>query len=84
MIEQHELYPKGSQDYSNIIYDGLWFGPLRTYLEGFGRISQGCKWGSSYSHFCRKSLITGRRSRSLYDECPYILMAILLTEMSLV
>ena len=26
---------KVSQDYSNIIYDGLWFGPLRSYLEGF-------------------------------------------------
>ena len=61
---------KVSRDYSNIIYDGLWFGPLRSYLEGFLYESQKVVNGDVRIRISAgRALITGRRSKdSLYDE----------------
>jgi len=59
-----------SQDYANIIYDGLWFGPLRECLEGFIMKSQVSVTGEVRLRVSAGlAQITGRRSPfSLYDE----------------
>ena len=59
-----------ARDFANLVYDGLWFGPLREALQAFVTKTQEFVTGSvrvriSAGH----CLVTGRRSRySLYDE----------------
>ena len=59
-----------SQDYANIIYEGLWFGPLRSYLDGFLREANAIVTGDVRIRISAgRALVTGRRSPfSLYDE----------------
>ncbi|MBM74209.1 MAG: argininosuccinate synthase [Proteobacteria bacterium] len=59
-----------AQDYSNIIYEGLWFGPLRTYLDGFLNEANAIVTGDVRLRISAgRALVTGRRSPfSLYDE----------------
>lgn len=61
---------KLSQDYANIIYNGLWFGPLRQCLDGFFMESQRNLTGDVRIRISAGlARITGRRSpHSLYDE----------------
>ncbi len=64
-------YKRGvSQDYANIIYDGTWFGPLRSCLDGFIAASQAPVCGEVRLRVSAGlARITGRRSPySLYDE----------------
>lgn len=59
-----------SQDYANIIYDGVWFGPLRDCLQAFIDHSQRPVTGEVRVRVSAGlARITGRRSPfSLYDE----------------
>ena len=59
-----------SQDFSNIIYDGTWFGPLRDCLQAFVDHSQQTVSGEVRIRLSAGlARITGRRSPfSLYDE----------------
>jgi argininosuccinate synthase len=59
-----------AQDYANIIYNGLWFGPLRRCLDGFLLESQRHLDGDVRIRISAGlARITGRRSaNSLYDE----------------
>ncbi|MGC6509221.1 MAG: argininosuccinate synthase [Myxococcota bacterium] len=61
---------KLAQDYANIIYNGLWFGPLRQCLDGFFAESQKNLTGEVRIRISAGlARITGRRSPySLYDE----------------
>jgi argininosuccinate synthase len=61
---------KLSQDYANIIYDGVWFGPLRDCLQAFLDKSQEVITGEVRIRVSAGlARITGRRSPySLYDE----------------
>ena len=61
---------KLSQDYANIIYDGVWFGPLRDCLQAFLDHSQQVITGEVRIRISAGlARITGRRSPySLYDE----------------
>jgi len=61
---------KISQDYANLIYDGLWFGPLRECMDGFIGASQSVVTGEVRIRVSAGlARITGRRSPfSLYDE----------------
>lgn len=61
---------KLSQDYANIIYDGVWFGPLRDCLQAFIDHSQRPVTGEVRIRVSAGlARITGRRSPfSLYDE----------------
>ena len=61
---------KISQDYANIIYDGVWFGPLRDCLQAFIDHSQRPVTGEVRLRVSAGlARITGRRSPfSLYDE----------------
>jgi argininosuccinate synthase len=58
-----------SQDYANIIYDGVWFGPLRECLQAFIEESQRTVTGEIRIRVSAGlARITGRRSPfSLYD-----------------
>ncbi len=58
-----------SQDFANIIYDGLWFGPLRECLQAFLQESQRTITGEVRIRISAGlARITGRRSPySLYD-----------------
>lgn len=60
---------KLSQDYANIIYEGLWFGPLRHCLDGFIERTQETVTGEVRIRLSAGlARITGRRSDfSLYD-----------------
>ena len=60
---------KISQDYANLIYDGLWFGPLRECLQAFIEESQRTVTGEVRIRLSAGlARITGRRSPfSLYD-----------------
>ena len=59
-----------SQDYSNLIYNGLWFGPLRHCFDAFLQESQKVVAGEVRIRISAGlARITGRRSpNSLYDE----------------
>ncbi|MHB2017938.1 MAG: argininosuccinate synthase [Candidatus Xenobia bacterium] len=59
-----------SQDFANIIYDGLWYGPLRECLFAFVKQSQQNLTGEVRIRVSAGlARITGRRSpNSLYDE----------------
>ena len=59
-----------AQDYSNIIYDGLWFGPLRMCLDAFLVEAQKNVTGEVRIRISAGlARVTGRRSSySLYDE----------------
>lgn len=59
-----------AQDYANIIYNGLWFGPLRRCIDGFLLESQRHLDGDVRIRISAGlARITGRRSvNSLYDE----------------
>jgi len=61
---------KVSQDYANLIYDGLWFTPLREALQAFVEESQRTMSGEVRIRVSAGlARITGRRSPySLYDE----------------
>ncbi|MEL6341987.1 MAG: argininosuccinate synthase [Myxococcota bacterium] len=61
---------KISQDYANLIYDGAWFGPLRTCMDGFINASQKYVTGEVRIRISAGlARITGRRSPySLYDD----------------
>ena len=61
---------KMSQDYANIIYDGLWFGPLRSAMDAFLLQSQEVVTGEVRLRVSAGlALVTGRRSPySLYDK----------------
>lgn len=61
---------KISQDFANIIYDGLWFGPLRECMQAFITESQRTVTGDVRIRVSAGlARITGRRSPfSLYDE----------------
>jgi argininosuccinate synthase len=61
---------KVSQDFANIIYDGLWFGPLREALQAFIDKTQERLTGDVRIRISAGlALITGRRSPySMYDE----------------
>ena len=61
---------KVSQDFANLIYDGLWFGPLREALQAFIDKTQERVTGDVRIRISGGSaLITGRRSPySMYDE----------------
>jgi argininosuccinate synthase len=61
---------KISQEYANLIYDGLWFGPLRSCLDGFISRAQGVVTGEVRIRISAGlARITGRRSPySLYDD----------------
>ncbi|MCB9765719.1 MAG: argininosuccinate synthase [Alphaproteobacteria bacterium] len=61
---------KVSQDFANLIYDGLWFSPLREALQAFVEESQRTVTGEVRIRVSAGSArITGRRSPfSLYDE----------------
>ncbi len=61
---------KVSQDFANLIYDGLWFGPLREALQAFIDKTQERVTGDVRIRVSGGSaLITGRRSPySMYDE----------------
>ena len=58
-----------SQDYANLIYEGLWFGPLRHALDGFIERTQETVTGEVRIRLSAGlARITGRRSPfSLYD-----------------
>ncbi len=60
---------KVAQDFSNIIYDGLWFGPLREALQAFVDQTQQTVSGEVRIRVSAGTArITGRRSpHSLYD-----------------
>ena len=59
-----------ARDYANLIYDGLWFGPLRACLDGFLQEAQKKVTGEVRIRISAGlARITGRRSPfSLYDE----------------
>ncbi|MEC7985793.1 MAG: argininosuccinate synthase [Myxococcota bacterium] len=59
-----------SQDYSNLIYNGLWFGPLRNCFDAFLKESQKFVAGDVRIRISAGlARVTGRRSpHSLYDE----------------
>jgi argininosuccinate synthase len=59
-----------SQDYANIIYNGMWYSPLRECLDGFVEASQQTLTGEVRIRVSAGlARITGRRSPySLYDE----------------
>lgn len=59
-----------ARDYANLIYDGLWFGPLRSCLDGFLQEAQKKVTGEVRIRISAGlARITGRRSPfSLYDE----------------
>ena len=59
-----------ARDYANIIYDGLWFGPLRACLDGFLNEAQKNVTGDVRIRISAGlARVTGRRSPfSLYDE----------------
>lgn len=61
---------KLSQDFANLIYDGLWFGPLRECLQAFLTESQRTVTGEVRIRVSAGlARITGRRSPfSLYDD----------------
>lgn len=61
---------KLSQDFANIIYDGVWFGPLRECMQAFIEESQRTVTGDVRIRVSAGlARITGRRSPySLYDE----------------
>jgi argininosuccinate synthase len=61
---------KVSQDFANLIYDGLWFSPLRECLQSFVEESQRTVSGEVRIRVSAGlARITGRRSPySLYDE----------------
>ena len=61
---------KLSQDFANLIYDGLWFSPLRECLQAFLEESQRTITGEVRIRVSAGlARITGRRSPySLYDE----------------
>ena len=61
---------KLSQDFANLIYDGLWFSPLRECLQAFLEESQRTMSGEVRIRVSAGlARITGRRSPfSLYDE----------------
>jgi argininosuccinate synthase len=59
-----------AQDFANLVYDGLWFGPLREALQSFVTTTQKDLSGEVRIRISAGSaLITGRRSvNSLYDD----------------
>ena len=59
-----------AQDFANIVYDGLWFGPLREALQAFVEKTQQTLTGEVRVRLSAGTvLITGRRSPfSLYDD----------------
>jgi argininosuccinate synthase len=59
-----------AQDFANVIYDGLWFGPLREALQAFVRQTQINLTGEVRVRLSAgRALVTGRRSiYSLYDD----------------
>ena len=61
---------KISQDYANLIYDGLWFGPLRSCFDAFLLESQKHVTGEVRIRISAGlARVTGRKSSySLYDE----------------
>ena len=61
---------KLAQDFANLIYDGLWFGPLREAMQAFISETQKNLTGEVRVRLSAgTALITGRRSRySLYDD----------------
>jgi argininosuccinate synthase len=63
--EKSHLEPR----YAELVYDGLWFSPLKDALEAFVESSQGHVTGEVRLHLSPGSChVTGRRSpRSLYD-----------------
>ena len=61
---------KVSQDFANLIYDGLWFGPLKSALLAFIEETERCVTGEVRLRISAgNARVTGRRSPySLYDE----------------
>jgi argininosuccinate synthase len=59
-----------SQDFANLIYDGLWFGPLKSALLAFIDETERCVTGDVRLRVSAgNARVTGRRSPySLYDE----------------
>jgi argininosuccinate synthase len=59
-----------AQDFANIIYEGLWFGPLREALQAFGSQTQKRMTGEVRVRISAGlARVTGRRSPySLYDD----------------
>ena len=59
-----------SQDYANIIYDGVWFGPLRHAIDAFVNSTQETVTGEVRLRLSAGTVtVVGRRSPySLYDE----------------
>ena len=61
---------KVGEDFSNLVYDGLWFGPLRLALQAFVDQTQQCVTGDVRVRLSAgRYIVTGRRSPySLYDD----------------